>query len=268
MNWLTSRCAPLVALSALALASCDKGTDLNVDLPDTTAISTEFQDFPLTVATVRLAPLQTLKTDHYLVGSLADNVAGTTEARAYFNVVTTGIVDSLPSKLTQPVLDSAVVVMGFDKVYGSTTTPARFDVLRLSASLDERQVYNSQTPTATGAPIASNLTSRLDRTRQQVLVAAEPASPTTGAIPAVTTTVPDSTVRLILQRRAVPATPTRPAVAAVQSPFTDNLFASLASTSANFGQTQLNSILKGLAIVPSAGHTTSCLLYTSPSPRD
>ena len=262
MNWLTSRCAPLVALSALALASCDKGTDLNVDLPDTTAISTEFQDFPLTVATVRFVPVQTLKTDHYLVGSLADNVAGTTEARAYFNVVTTGIVDSLPSKLTQPVLDSAVLVMGFDKVYGSTTTPARFDVLRLAAPLDERQVYNSQTPTTTGAPIASNLTSRLDRTRQQVLVAAVPASPTTGAIPAVTTTVPDPTVRLILQRRAVPATPTKPAVAAVQSPFTDSLFARLASTSANFGQAQLNSILKGLAIVPSAGHTTSIVSFS------
>ena len=261
MNWLTSRCAPLVALSALALASCDKGTDLNVDLPDTTTISTEYQDFPLTVATVRLSPVQTLKTDNYLVGSLVDNVAGTTEARAYFNVLTTGRVDSLPSKLPLPVLDSAVVVMGFDKVYGSTTTPARFDVLRLAAPLDERQVYNSETPTAPGAPIARNLTSRLDRTRLQVLVPAVPASPTTGGAPAVTTTVPDPTLRLLLQRRAVPATPTRPAISAVASSFIDSLFARLSSTTTNFDQTQLNSILKGLAIVPSVGHTTSIVSF-------
>ncbi|GAA3958786.1 DUF4270 family protein [Hymenobacter antarcticus] len=262
MNWLTSRCAPLVALSALALASCDKGTDLNVDLPETTAISTEYQDFPLTVATVRLSPVQTLKTDHFLVGSLVDNVAGTTEARAYFNVVTTGRVDSLPSKLPLPVLDSALVITGFDKVYGSSTTPVRFDVLRLAASLDERQVYNSETPTATGAPIARNLSSRLDRTRLQVLVAAVPASPTTVAIPAVTTTVPDPTLRLLLHRRAVPATPTRPAISAVPSPFIDSLFARLSSTSTNFGQTQLNSILKGLAIVPSVGHTTNIVSFS------
>ena len=125
MNWLTSRCAPLVALTALALAGCDKGTDLNVDLPDTTAISTEYKDLDVTVATVRLVPLQTLKDDHFLVGRLADNVAGTTEARAYFNVVNGpdipfgGITDSLPSKLIRPVLDSVVLVMGFDRVYGS-----------------------------------------------------------------------------------------------------------------------------------------------------
>ena len=268
MNWLTSRCAPLVALSALALASCDKGTDLNVDLPDTTAISTEYKDYPLTVATVRLTPVQTLKTDHYLVGSLVDNVAGTTEARAYFNVVTTGLVDSLPSKLNQPVLDSAVLVMGFDKVYGSTTTPAHFDVLRLDASLDERQVYNSETATTTGAPIASNLTSRLDRTRQQVVVPAVAAIPATGttpavpAVPAVTTTVPDQTVRLVLQRRAIAATPTQPAISAVPSAFVDELFAKMSSSSANFGQTQLNSILKGMAIVPSAGHTTGIVSFS------
>ena len=264
MNWLTSRGAPLVALSALALlASCDKGTDLNVDLPDTTAISTEYQDFPLAVATVRLAPVQSLKTDRYLVGRLTDNVAGTTEARAYFNLLTTGRVDSLPSKLPLPVLDSAVVVLGFEKVYGSTTTPVRFDVLRLGAPLDERQVYNSETPTPTGGPIARNLTSRLDRTQQQILVAAVAADPTkgTGAVPAVTTTIPDPTVRLLLQRRAVAATPTRPALAAVPSEFVDSLFARLSSTSVNFGQAQLDNLLKGLAIVPSAGHSASVVSF-------
>ena len=96
MNRLTSRGVPLVAFAALALTGCDKGTALNVDLPDTAAVTTEYQDLPLDVATVRLGPVQTLKTDHYLVGRLADNVAGSTEASAYFNVVGGGIADSLP----------------------------------------------------------------------------------------------------------------------------------------------------------------------------
>ena len=266
MNWLTSRCAPLVALTALALAGCDKGTNLNVDLPDTTAISTEYQDFPLaaTAATVRLVPVQTLKTEHFLVGRLADNVAGTTEARSYFNVVAGPDVngsslDSLPAKLVRPILDSVVLVIGFDRVYGSSSAPVTFDVYKLLDPLDERQVYDSGTATPLGTALGQNLTSRLDRTQQITITA---ASATT---PAVTTSVPDQSVRLLLQRRAfaaVPATPTkpaRPAVPAAGSPagvdFATNLFAQLSLP--NFGQTQLNAALKGLAVVPSAAHNSS-----------
>src|SRR5919107_1678632 len=145
MNWLTSRCAPLVALAALALVGCDEGTDLNVDLPNTTAISTEYKDLDVDVDVVRLAPVQTLKTDHFLVGRLSDNVSGATEARAYLNVVNGldvpngSVADSLPSKLVRPVLDSVVLIMGFDQVYGSTTTPVQFDVYKLPTPLDERQ---------------------------------------------------------------------------------------------------------------------------------
>ena len=97
-------------------------------------------------------------------------------------------------------LDSVVLVMGFDKVYGSAATPVKFDVFRLLAPLDERQVYDGATLTPRGDALGQNLTSRLDRTRQQV-------TPATAAAPAVTTTVPDPTVRLLLQRRAFPAVP-------------------------------------------------------------
>ncbi|GAC1586412.1 MAG: hypothetical protein NVS3B25_01540 [Hymenobacter sp.] len=252
MNWLTSRCAPLAALATLALAGCDKGTDLNVDLPTTTAISTEYQDLTVDVATVRLAPVQTLKTDHFLVGRLADNVAGTTEARAYFNVVSGGIPDSLPSKLPRPVLDSVVLVMGFDKVYGSATTPVKFDVYKLNAPLDEREVYDGNTATPLGAALGQNLTSRLDRT-QQVTTAAT----TTAA--AYTSTVPDQTVRLLLQRRDVPATAGHAAVPGVPLQFATDLFAQLVQP--NFDQPQLDAALKGLAVLPSAGHTSSIVSF-------
>ena len=260
MNWLTSRCAPLlVAASALALASCDKGTDLNVDLPDTAAINTEYQDLPLDVATVRLFPVQTLKTNNFLVGSLADNVAGRTDARAYLNVVGSSATDSLPSKLPRPVLDSVVVVMGFDKVYGSATTPVQFDVFKLATPLDERQVYDAATATALGDVLRQNVSSRIDRTRQQVVTPAVAATLTAAAVPAVLTTVPDQTVRLLLQRRAFVATPSRPAITAIDSAPLSNLFDQLKQP--NFTQAKLEAELKGLAIVPSASHSTSIVSF-------
>lgn len=261
MNWLTSRCAPLAACAALALASCDKGTDLNVDLPDTAAISTEYQDLPLDVATVRLAPVQTLKTDHFLVGRLADNVAGTTTARAYFNVVSGGIVaDSLPAKLTNPGLDSVVLVMGFDRVYGSATTPVRFDVFQLPAPLDERQVYDGSTTTAVGAALGQNLLSSLTRTQRVITTAAVVGNDNTAGTPAVYSTVPDQSVRLLLQRTAVAATPGQPAIPGVTlSPFPAALYAALSQPS--FGQPQIDALLKGLAVAPSTGHSSSIVSF-------
>ena len=278
MNWLTSRCAPLAAVAALALVttSCDTGTALNVDLPDTSAINTDYLDLNVTSGTVRLAPVQTLKADYFLVGRLNDNVVGATEARAYFNVLdAAGIstvaqaagftpTDSLPSSLATatvtPVLDSVVLVARFDRVYGSTTTPAKFDVYNLQAPLDDRQVYDAGTDVALGAALGQNLTSRLDRTQVQITTAAVAATPTAAAIPAVTTIVPDPTVRLLLQRRNVPASGTQPAVPGVSSAFADNLFTQLKQP--NFTQTQLDALLKGLALIPSATHSSSIIAFS------
>ncbi|WP_426058394.1 DUF4270 family protein [Hymenobacter sp. B1770] len=255
MNWLTSRCAPVVALSALALASCDKGTDLNVDLPNTTTISTEYTEYKtplLDVATVRTASVQSLKTDHYLVGRLTDNVAGTTEARAYLNVVTASSNDSLPSKLGQPVLDSVVLVMGFDKVNGSSATPVRFDVSNLQAPLDERQPYNSASATAKGALLGQNLMSRLDRT---TVVATD-----TSTRPVTTSKVADPTIRLVLQRSGAVASPFAPAPA-VSSAFFSNLFSTLKGSGMAFTQAQLDRELKGLAIEPSQGFSSAIVSF-------
>ena len=256
MNWLTSRCAPLVTLSALALAGCDKGTDLKVDLPGTAGTNTEYIEYKnplLDVATVRVAPVQTLKANHFLIGRLRDNIAGTTEARAYLNTITISSRDSLPSKLTTPVLDSVVMVMGFDKVDGSLTTPAQFDVFNLQAPLDERQAYNSgsNTPT-TGPALGQNVTSRLDRTVQVTTAA-------TGTTPAATTTVPDQTVRLVLQRTAAVAAPFAPAPAVASSFFSTTFFPALRGTT--FTQAQLDGLLKGLAVAPSAGYSSGIVSF-------
>ena len=263
MNWLTSRCAPLAALAALALTSCDTGTALNVDLPDTATINTQYQDFDVASGTVRLDSVQTQKTDHFLIGRLADNVAGLTTARSFFNVVDVSVADSLPSKFTDPklfsgpsTLDSTVVIMGFDRVYGSSSTPARFDVFQLASPLDERQVYTASSPAPALLPLGQNLSSRLDRTRVQVVKAAD--ATTTPVTPAVTTTVPDPTVRLVVQRRV--ANGAQPAMPLA---FADDLFAQLRMP--GFGQPQLDAKLKGLAVGPSAGYTSGVVSFGRPN---
>jgi Domain of unknown function (DUF4270) len=264
MNWLTSRCAPLAALTALALTSCDTGTALNVDLPDTATTNTQYQDYDVTSGTVRLDSVQTQKTDHFLVGRLADNVAGTTTARAFLNVVDVSVADSLPSKFTNttlfsgpPTLDSTVIIMGFDRVNGSSSTPARFDVFQLANPLDERQVYNANSSEPGLLTLAQNVSSRLDRTKVQVVTAANTS--VTPAIPAVTTIVPDQTVRLVLQRRA--ANGTQPALPLTLA---TDLFAQLRVP--GFGQPQLDAKLKGLAIAPNASYNSGVVSFGRPNP--
>lgn len=267
MNWLTSRCAPVVAFVALALTGCDTGTALNVDLPDTSSVNTQYQDLPLSVSTVRLAPVNTQKTDRFLVGRLEDNVAGTTTANAYLNVLDAAAVtavggsvtDTLPSTVATSaapaVLDSVVLVMGFDQVYGSTTTPARFDVFQLQAPLDERQVYNaSMSQPVAPTPIAVNAASRLDRTQRVVVTAAVAATATTAAIPAVTSTASDPTVRLLLRRRGVGT------VTDVPSPYMEGIFTQL--TQAGFKQSTLNVALKGLAIKPNSTYRSGVVAFS------
>ena len=236
MNWLASRTAYLTAVAAtglLALAGCDKGTDLNVDLPETTGISTSFEEVALEGATVRPGPVPTLKANHFLAGRLRDQVTGNTFARAYLNLVAGSLNDSLPSRFPKPVLDSVVLVMPFDKVYGSATAPARFDVYGLAQKLDERRVYNSGTEWPRTAALATNVTGRLDRTIQ----IRDPLSP----VPVV---VNDQTLRLKLVR------PTTPPAAG--TPLADLFTALRASTT--FDQARLDAALRGLALEPTAGY--------------
>ena len=266
MNWLTSRCAPLAALAALALTSCDTGTALNVDLPDTATTNTQYQDFDVSSGTVRVDSVQTQKTDHFLIGRLADNVAGTTTASAYFNVVDVSVADSLPSKFTDiklfsgpPTLDSTVIIMRFDRVYGSSSTPARFDVSKLATSLDERQVYTANSSETGLESLAQNVSSRLDRTRVQVVKAADTS--VTPNIPAVTTIVPDQTVRLVIQRRV--ANGSQPAMPLALVDGNDGLFAQLRVP--GFSQPQLDAKLKGLAVAPNATYNSGIVSFGRPN---
>jgi hypothetical protein len=237
-------------LALLALAGCDKGTDLNVDLPDTTGISTDYLDLDLgaQAATVQLQPVNTLKAEHYLVGRLSEGIAGTTTARSYLNVLLPALPDSLPSKFTDPRLDSVVVVVSYDRVYGSTTEPVRLNIGNLPTRLDDRAVYNSTTPLS--APITewlgTNVAGKIDRTRQTTTVP-------TATNPAVTTTGPDPTVRLVLQRSATGG----PGMPAVPSVFFEDLFAGLKT--GGFTQAKLDAQLRGLSLEPVDSYKGSIL---------
>jgi len=243
-----------LVLSALALASCDEGTNLNVDLPNTSVISTEYTDLEVDAATVNIVPVYTLKTDHYLVGRMSDNIAGNIQSSAYLNLITGSSNDSLPSKMTTPVLDSVVVVAGFDKVYGSTSAPIRLDVSTLQAPLDEREPYNSRSTVPLGTTLGTNISSRLDRTLRV-------KTDSTATSPAYFTTVPDQTVRLVLQRTAPAAAPFGVAPA-VSSAFISNTLFGALRTNSRFTQGQLDGLLKGLALQPTSGYSGSVINLT------
>ena len=223
---------------------------------------------------MRLDSVRTLKTDHFLIGRLADNVAGTTTARAFFNVVDlraiyTAIPDSLPSKFTDPklftgtpTLDSTVIIMGFDRVNGSSSTPARFDVSALATPIDDRQVYNANSAETGLVPLGTNVSSRLDRTRTQVVTAANTL--VTPNIPAVTTIVPDQTVRLVIQRRFGTVNSSNAPLPPIAQPFfSNNLFPQLRVP--GFGQPQLDAILKGLAIAPNPSYNSGIVSFGRPN---
>ncbi len=245
MSWRISRAALscAAALAALALAGCDKGTDLGVDLPQAGAISTQYVDVPLSVATVRADSADTQKTDHYLVGRFTDAVSGQTEARALLNVAAVpgrtanSVTDSLPSHVTNPLLDSLVVYAAFDQVYGSAQGGIRLDAYELGAKLDDRRAYNSSTAVALGSVIAQNVFASLTRTKQikQLL---------TGRTDSVAVTLPDPTVRLNL---------------GTSSALAPRLFTALKAGS--FTQTQLDAAWLGLALVPSANQNTALVAF-------
>lgn len=246
MNWRTSRAAlpgACFLAGALALAACNKGTDLGVDLPQAGTISTQYVDVPLSIATVRADSADTQKADHYLAGRFTDAVSGNTEARALLNVVAipgrtfNSVADSLPSKVAGPLLDSLVIYAPFDRVYGSALSAARFDVFELGAPLDDRRTYNSSTAVALGPAIAQDVSSSLTRTKQvkQLL---------TGRTDSVAVTVPDQTVRLNLGKG---------------NALGPRLFAAL--TAGTFTQTQLDAAWKGLALAPGTNQTAALVAF-------
>lgn len=229
-----------------------KGDELNVDLPGTAAIGTNYIDLPLTAFTVRQQPIQTLKAEHFLAGRLYDNLTGNTEARAVLGLLP-GINDSLPGHFTTAsVPDSVIITLGYDQVYGSSSTPAKLDVLELGAKLDERMVYNSASVAPTKADVlAQNQVVPLNQTRS---VRQAIATSTTDSI---TIQVPDRTVRLVVQRQGKGTNPNYPNVSSTRA---NSLFQQLQVLSLT--QAQLDAILAGIVLAPSQGYNGAILSFS------
>jgi hypothetical protein len=240
MNWPASaiRLASVTLLSGslLGLSSCEDATDLGLELPGTSPINADFRKFPVTAYTVRQQPIETIQADRFLVGRVRDTKIGVTMAKSYLNMQLGMTADSLPSKYTETKLDSVVLSLGYDQVYGTTTKPLRFDLLQLQQPLDERTVYNSQSQVATEGTLISDFAGFLNRDKK----VRQPVSGST--TDSVTVTVPDRVIRMRLLRYPQAAT------------LANNTFAALNLT--NFDQARLDNVVKGLALVPAANAQT------------
>ena len=231
---------------AALLAACDKGTDLNVDLPNVGSIDTRYTDTPLEAATVRVGVLQTLKSEHYLAGRYTDNVAGTTTALGVLNYQPSTIQDSLPARYRQPVLDSVVLTQLFDAVYGRANAPAVFNLFELAAPLSPTAVYTSATvPGLKPVPVALGVAGRLDG---RLLVPPTKADSLAG----VFRYVPDPTLRLTLYNRRTNAT--------AGEAFSNRLFEALRRNPA-FGQADLDAVFGGLVVAPASAYDQAVVSF-------
>lgn len=257
MNWPISarRLAPVSLLSAallFAATGCEKANDLGVELPGTSAINTEYRDYPVTASTVLQDSTETLKANQFLVGRVRDNVLGTTTTRAFLNLKLSPLAgDTLPATFsTRNVrLDSMVLVMPFaqNSIYGSAAASLRVNAYQLAAPLDERAVYNgSSAAPALGPSLGTDLVGRLNgtqKTRQRTNTASLTDTTT------VVVNVPDYRVRLKLHggSRTLPLATT--------------VFNTL--TNASFNQAALDNVWKGLALEPAADFNSAVVGFGS-----
>lgn len=239
MNWpaSASRLASVSLLAAVLLGStsCEKANDVGLELPGTSPIDSEFLEFPVTASTIRQSPVQTVQANQVLVGRLRDNQVGLTTAQAFLNAQVITRTDSLPAKFTAVKLDSVVLSFGFNQGYGNTLQPLRLDVLQLQQPLDDRAVYTSTSSVPVGNTLVSNYPASLTRTRKVRRL----INPTSSDTAKVIVVEPDRTIKLRLLRQ--------PAAAGLAT----SLFAALQDPA--FNQDRLNSLLKGIALAPSAG---------------
>jgi hypothetical protein len=259
MNWPTSarRLASASVFSTallLVATGCevDNASDLGVELPGTTATSTEYRDFPVTASTVLQDSISTLKANSYLIGRVRDNALGTTTAKGYFNLkISPSAADTLPANVKgttpNPQLDSVVLVMPFAAVYGSAASPLRVDVYPLTARLDDQAVYNSASTAAADVAgvLGAGVGARLNGTRT-LRQRNDPTSSTD------TTTFklsePNRTVRLKLN---------------ATNGLLTNVFGLLKSTT--FSQSQLDATWKGLAIQPTSNFNSAVVNFSAGS---
>ncbi|MFD2786840.1 DUF4270 family protein [Hymenobacter rubripertinctus] len=258
MNWPTSASrlasVSLCAVGLLSFAtSCEKANDLGLDLPGTSPISATYLDLPLRASTVRQQPVQTVKADQFLVGRLQDAYVGTTTASTFMNLLALSSPDSLPAKYTALRLDSVILNLPFDQVYGSAARPLRLDLLPLQRPLDERTIYTSESSAATDNALLTGFEAPLNRNKT-VKQRVQSGNSTDTTTTVITVQVPDRTIRIPFLKSAGTAA------------LANSLF--VAMQNAAFGQSGLDAIWKGFLLQPANGHTANIVGFPrTPSAR-
>ncbi|MCA8833052.1 DUF4270 domain-containing protein [Hymenobacter sp. BT728] len=224
------------------VTGCEKANDLGLELPGTSPITANYLDLPVSASTVRQQPIETIKADHVLVGRLRDMYVGTTTAAAYLNmqVLPSSLTnDTIPATFTAQRLDSAVLFVPFDRVYGTASQPLQYDLQTLAQPLDERTVYTSTSTGATGTTLLTNQLAPLNRYRTvKQRVASGNSTDTTTTV--ITTSIPDQVLRIRMLRNSSTAT------------LANQVFNALKDGTPT--QSKLDAVLSGFAIKPSASH--------------
>ncbi len=143
----------LSAIFFLALNfSCKKDGALNPDF-DNGNLSVHFTDtFSLKTTVVEEDSLRTDLSVYHLLGLYNDQNFGKVSSSIYAQVLLTGVNVDFG---TSPVLDSAVLTLGYQGVYGDTSTPMNVNVYEITTLMDKSNNYYSNTylnyaPTALG----------------------------------------------------------------------------------------------------------------------
>lgn len=139
-----------ITLSAIffliGLFSCKKDGELKPDFDDGGLAISFVDTFSVTTQVVREDSLRTDLSVYNLLGLYHDPIFGPTSASIYTQVLLTGVNVDLESSTST--LDSIVLTLDYEVLYGDTAAPMSINVYELSTDLNNSNEYysNSHTP--------------------------------------------------------------------------------------------------------------------------
>lgn len=154
MSLQTSRIYVLF-LSLLSLVSCEKPSDIGLDLQGSNTLGTSFERAQVSAATiVEPDSILAFKGNPIVVGKATDGDLGTITAAHYTRIGLNGTNVSFNSATNSA--DSVVLVMAYTGYYyGDTTTNITLEVHRLAEGFEDAKTYFSTTTMATGGQLGS-----------------------------------------------------------------------------------------------------------------
>lgn len=145
MNWLASYKNKLFFIfSAFLLLSCEKSTNIGIDLVDQQAVNTIYAELPIEASTVVGKDLVTNTSITLLCGQYNDNLFGKVTSKAFFQVTPAPSGISLTKYDKDLVFDSLAIEFPVYNYYADTTKTQTFNLHRLTEVLDETVEYTNK----------------------------------------------------------------------------------------------------------------------------